>query len=114
DTDLGGRFQHHQRNSVTVAKVMMIRNNHPVTQSALTKSCLQIWQSLVTVLWIVFAGTHRRSLFPTARLILTHSQVGDLRLAIHHRRHAPLSGIVSEFNPFGHEVRFTTESEKRS
>src|SRR5579864_1083329 len=94
----------------------MVRNNHPIPKATFAERSFEVRQTLVAVLEIILARANRRSLLAPARLVLAHSQIGDLRLAVHHGGHAPLGGIVGEFDAFGHEVKifFTTESQRIS
>jgi len=81
---------------------MVIGEHHAIAQAALAESGFEVRHALVAVFGIVLARSDRRSLFASARLVLAHAEVGDLRLAIDHAGHAALHGIMGEFDAFGH------------
>ena len=58
DADFCGGFQHHERDPVAVAQMMMVRDHHAVAQPALAQGSLEIGNALVAVLGIILARTH--------------------------------------------------------
>ncbi len=102
DADPRRCFQHHQRHSIAIPQVMMVRQHHAIAQPALAQGCLQIRDAFVAAIRVVFARPHRRRSLPPPRLILSHPEVRDRRLAVHHPRHHTPRGVLYHFNAISH------------
>src|SRR5206468_3361832 len=105
DADFRRSFQHHEGDLVAIPQVVVVGEDHAVTQAALAQGGLEVGEALVAVLGIVFAGADGRGWLADARLVLADSEIGDLRLAVDHAGHGAGGGVLGQFDSVGHEWR---------
>src|SRR5690348_10723740 len=81
---------------------MVAGDDHAITNSTFAKSGLEISNAFVSALGIIFVGADGRSLLASAGLVFPDTEVGDLRLAVHHGRNLASGGVLREFGSVGH------------
>ena len=62
DADSGRGFQRHERHFIAITQMMMVRNDHPVAQSAFAQRRLEIGHALVAAVRIIFIGSRSPAL----------------------------------------------------
>jgi hypothetical protein len=96
-SDQGRGFERHQRDTVTITKVMMRGNDHAIAQAALAQCGLEIRNTFVAVGGIVGGGANRRRGLSTEGLIHADANVGHLRAAVHRLGNVASSGVHNHF-----------------
>src|SRR5271166_6513580 len=92
----GGGFESSERDTISVAQVMMAADGHAVAQSAQPQRGLQVMHPLVAIAGIVAVGANRRAVFVTGRAMAIHTSIGSLLATVHESGNAPTCCVRHE------------------